>query len=1578
MIHSVRFFESTMFAENSGDDLGHNGFSISLNYFSGLPDVSCLHNSNLVVVFKSLMKKDSITKEKSLLDFFNIIDAELVKDESLVTCWLQMYPKLAMDNSRNVRTLTHQIQAALLHATGGKVFAKYLKSSLPIWLMGIYDPDKSVANAAFKGLLESFQSDKDRVNVKIWSIFKDQILAFIEMVVCQESPGSLSDARYTKEDDSQSKYERVLCASLSMLVKVISLTDAGELKLEAASNALVNSLNLEKLWDYLGSSLDKKTMNLLLFKALLALLKSTFSACGPFVTEVPDLKNLYKLTSKKFIKHVKLSQKSSIVYSSFILQFWDTLVCMTKFPSESSLKVRKNFWELGGSKARSRLIDYLRVGNCGLDPIYYTILGAFFAAYAKVDLKDSEVNSVNLSDAKDAELVVLDILAAQFQTLPDRFKPTCLTCIWRVVALCPPEARLLVISSALQYVAACFSKGHYDPFELPVEIREDVASALAQVAHYTLQHLTEGRTESTVLGTKMYKLVDFVPNYTSLLACAVKARVIDENIASDFVQKVIECLNDENVDDHLAFEIIAKSTKEVSMLSDSNLKRAVTVFIAGSPSFVEPDFMDIPIDYLLYVANSESPLFSGLEVSAAINDSFVKISMTDKTKAPVVLAKVQKLCLELSEFPDIYEYVHQLTKRSDLSQEERSAMHGTLNDLSVLKSLLSNSKFDDGTCSAFIEKSNGTDLAPLFKSIEVSEENKENLTRVMLYAWKTTSSALSQSFLSAATNSGLREICLDTFFVALEEADVKSLADSIASFASESTVGFILDKILADFETAASKVNIATLSMGNILQQNSLLFVDTAENGTFNLDDKLLAYSRFIELLMRLVKTPFVMKLGLFLAEYVQDYFFLTSNSKPSLTVEETNQSICDLALDSIAVTLESIVDLLNTDDSQHPILLDLWGILESDKPRSTKFYAARSLCVLFQKNLDGLAIPDFENTPEIQFNKILRKPYKAAVVLISFKEFLHLSKKFERVKNVVMSEILGVKPARAATDGVVWLALSCNFLDSDADIAPGVIPLHRLTMIMGQLSSWLDSDMAYDWLFVSVRCLIARFISGLVSIERSVPDKLYELAGSVVSDNIDLAAVDAHLLHLRYFSLKLIKAIGGVLPSEFHVEVPLLSNIVLDLFLNPEVRSFDESHRNVPLELCQEQCFQILSRSNVSPKEVDQRVESLEELFTKSTTIKTQRLAAQLLLSYILRTQADFVVEHQLLKANISDENNSKAKIPQYLIEAVTVNEPVSLIDDVSPSDAARYLWSWLLIFDHFRDITYSIRNDYVSQMRDSKLVETLLDSIFLTVDVASSRIAKVLVVDEDVKKQKVDPSKNLISKYSVVVGHGDSAREEIEFLVLHLYYLCFVFIGSYIQNWYNAIRDRLLKQSVDKFSIKYVSPLVIERILDQVAASKDSLAKDENTTVKVNAVTNEIKTVFNIDEQTMEMVIKVPESYPLSLVQVNGPLRLGVKENQWKAWLLASQRIISLVNGSITEAIELFIKNVDLHFSGFEECAICYSILHQDHSLPSKVCTTCLNKFHSACLYKWFKSSGASTCPLCRSAFNFRRQAA
>ena len=60
---------------------------------------------------------------------------------------------------------------------------------------------------------------------------------------------------------------------------------------------------------------------------------------------------------------------------------------------------------------------------------------------------------------------------------------------------------------------------------------------------------------------------------------------------------------------------------------------------------------------------------------------------------------------------------------------------------------------------------------------------------------------------------------------------------------------------------------------------------------------------------------------------------------------------------------------------------------------------------------------------------------------------------------------------------------------------------------------------------------------------------------------------------------------------------------------------------------------------------------------------------------------------------------------------------------------------------------------------------------------------------------------------------------------------------------------------------------------------------------------------------------------------------------------------------------------SNLEKEFDGVEPCPICYCILHpKTFSLPALTCPTCNNKFHSTCLYTWFKSSGKSKCVICQ----------
>jgi hypothetical protein len=72
---------------------------------------------------------------------------------------------------------------------------------------------------------------------------------------------------------------------------------------------------------------------------------------------------------------------------------------------------------------------------------------------------------------------------------------------------------------------------------------------------------------------------------------------------------------------------------------------------------------------------------------------------------------------------------------------------------------------------------------------------------------------------------------------------------------------------------------------------------------------------------------------------------------------------------------------------------------------------------------------------------------------------------------------------------------------------------------------------------------------------------------------------------------------------------------------------------------------------------------------------------------------------------------------------------------------------------------------------------------------------------------------------------------------------------------------------------------------------------------------------------------------------------------------------------DGTLLDALTLWKENLDKEFEGLEPCPICYSVIHiTNHGIPRFACSTCKNKFHSACLQTWFRSSNKNNCPMCQ----------
>ncbi|KAJ4827656.1 hypothetical protein Tsubulata_040241 [Turnera subulata] len=192
---------------------------------------------------------------------------------------------------------------------------------------------------------------------------------------------------------------------------------------------------------------------------------------------------------------------------------------------------------------------------------------------------------------------------------------------------------------------------------------------------------------------------------------------------------------------------------------------------------------------------------------------------------------------------------------------------------------------------------------------------------------------------------------------------------------------------------------------------------------------------------------------------------------------------------------------------------------------------------------------------------------------------------------------------------------------------------------------------------------------------------------------------------------------------------------------------------------------------------------------------------------------------------------------------------------------------------------------------------------------------------------------------------------------------------LPAYVRGWFTDLRDRASSSLVESFTRTWCSPPLIVNELSQI---KKAQFTDENFSVSVSKSANEVVATYTKDETGMDLVIRLPASYPLRPVDVDCMRSLGISEVKQRKWLMSMMLFVRNQNGALAEAIRTWKSNFDKEFEGVEECPICYSVIHTtNHSLPRLACRTCKHKFHSACLYKWFSTSHKSSCPLCQSPF-------
>ncbi|GAB4824288.1 hypothetical protein Ancab_007175 [Ancistrocladus abbreviatus] len=319
----------------------------------------------------------------------------------------------------------------------------------------------------------------------------------------------------------------------------------------------------------------------------------------------------------------------------------------------------------------------------------------------------------------------------------------------------------------------------------------------------------------------------------------------------------------------------------------------------------------------------------------------------------------------------------------------------------------------------------------------------------------------------------------------------------------------------------------------------------------------------------------------------------------------------------------------------------------------------------------------------------------------------------------------------------------------------------------------------------------------------------------------------------------------------------------------------------------------------------------------------------------------------------------------------------PIEMLDvDFEAPERINTFLAWCLVLSHLLALpSSSPERERLVQHIQEFAPSVILDMLFQHIPVELCAVHSLRKRETDLPAQLSDVA--VAASRAITTGSllftvkslWPIQPEKMALFAAAMFGLMLRVLPAYVRGWFGDIRDRSTSSAIEFFTKSWCSPHLIADELSQI--KKVNFA-DECFSVSVSKSANEVIATYTKDETGMDLVIRLPASYPLRPVDVECMRSLGISEVKQRKWLLSMMAFVRNQNGALAEAIRIWKSNFDKAFEGIDECPICYSVMHtSNHSLPRLACKTCKHKFHSACLYKWFSTAHKSTCPLCQSPF-------
>ncbi|KAJ4425091.1 hypothetical protein N0V82_000145 [Gnomoniopsis sp. IMI 355080] len=1594
---------------------GFGGFATttssgSLSYLSDTPDFSAISDSNVVVSFKNLLKKDTTTKSKALAELVQYTQAHPYEDDggvedAILNVWVQLYPRISIDNDRRVRELSHTLQFELL-----KSARKRMERNIPkiagVWLAGTFDREKPVARAATDGLA-TFLTTEDKLT-QFWKKCQSQVLQFATGAVV-ETPDTLSDERSTKPEDAEAKFYRVIAACFSLVLGLLQkLSKEDTDKFETEYETFFSSGPGGSVWAF--ATADDSRVRKNVYRLILLCLEQREDLLQPHLPQIASI-----LTSSA-LKKSQLGSAMELVAVLAKLTQQDQSIWGAKKSPLARLRVFVEKGSQGSSGTFWQSMDKL-LTCIPLDSVTAEATSDFLKSF-RIGITRREEPRAN---APFAWMCYLNMLARLVHQLDSTLRVQVIT-----TDLFPLTEHYLLSNERLSEwltgldVSLLSRAYRVAARSVDVQVREACARDWNRLADVLVARLSNSLPEvSKEFEASQNRIAEDGKRWFSLVG----------RIHPDLIEFSKQS-NGQEIPDY------TKDASWTVIRGAADLMKRRNYKPFGAASMLHSALKSTPH---LFTLPGSSPWVSLLPVDS--NEEMAK--MLSSPSAPHIISSVAILgqqkadefnslwsatiqcLLQQSETRQANVYITKLISdttskdlaRGDINLQQylEKAMLSCAQDGSGSWELFDAALVWDVLCDSSLRK-----LAS--STVEVLSSDKESSMKaaeIMLRRKPTVFSADEALHLALVTK--LLSI------MEINDESVSSRARKLQSLLEKH--GDAQPSVLTIVQANLEHPGLESLGIDTLVQQ-ALAVSKTSSDLLEQMFPNIDTWSQELSIFLQNMPNP-----ALALTSNIGGAYFLAQGSgkatplqvqrdqrglsTPARMAMYTTALLCsgveiddlpqktqvdllyllylvaELASDQITLmdegrlfnSLENpnmLEEVENFVTSTRRVMNSVFakskdwrpgngeGLLESLVIRlissatslePVRVYSARALSEVLESFADahghGSDVEKWIAERGI-LTATVPNVLPAVAILTGYGEILAKSKTVTTFLNRLISDIAGAKAAADSTRIALVLLNACMPV---FEIGQLPVANNRLVFAVKQITSWFEEgpqDLGAVLATESCRAL-QRLLPCITEVYGPYWDQAIEFCLSLWThagnDDPEERLPYIHASVKLIASLRTFEEPNDDLADALESHADAIYQGILELLKLPGSRS-SQPHDIVDALLCRE--------AGKIPLE---HVKDLSEIYglVASDSREIQTAGFNLLHRALPATQ------EQLSLDVILEEKQGKLpdELTSLLLDAPTLEGYPEEVLVQFPTPIRSYLLSWKLVFDAYNGAAYRLRSDFTEDLKTHGAMEPLMQFMF---DVLGHSAASPINLDKE------GLTTDEIQHYDIKIADSLPEEKNMHWLLVHLFYLTLKFAPGLFKAWFLDCRSKQTKIAIEPWMTKYFSPLIVHDVLDEVekwTKSQDADPGEKELVVKVHYNQREIIAAYPIDddgdEQQASILIKIKPNYPLEFVDVTGINRVGCSERTWLSWLRVTQGIITISNGTVIDGLSTFRRNVIGALKGHVECAICYSFIAVDKKMPDKKCATCKNLFHSDCLFKWLNSANQNTCPLCRSKMDF-----